>query len=221
MEKLITCCFTGHRPQKVPWLNNKKDKRYATLKQNLKLHIISAIENGYKIFICGMAIGFDMLCAEMVLKIKKTYPEIELICALPCKNQTKLWLKKDIKRYLKIIKYADFVRCKFEKYNNFCMQERNKFMINNSSLCIALYDGTSGGTKNTITYAKQKGLNIILINPWFFYFIVLIYCYQKRKVCFLILIIITIITLTTFNMRAVCCCKKYKPQACISCGFSF
>ena len=45
------------------------------------------------------------------------------------------------------------------------MLERNDFMINNSSLIIALYDGKHGGTDYTIKKAKDKGLKIWLIKP--------------------------------------------------------
>lgn len=44
------------------------------------------------------------------------------------------------------------------------MKERNKFMINNSSLCIALFDGKPSGTKQTIDYAKSLNKEIIYIN---------------------------------------------------------
>ena len=45
------------------------------------------------------------------------------------------------------------------------MIERNRYMVNNSSLMIALFSGQSGGTKSTIDYAKQQGIEIIIIKP--------------------------------------------------------
>ena len=45
------------------------------------------------------------------------------------------------------------------------MQERNKYMIDNSSLVIALYNGKVGGTKQTIEHAKQQGPEVIVIEP--------------------------------------------------------
>lgn len=35
--------------------------------KNLKLEIERAIAKGYTTFLCGMALGFDMICAETVL----------------------------------------------------------------------------------------------------------------------------------------------------------
>lgn len=38
-------------------------------------------------------------------------------------------------------------------------------MINNSSLLIAIYNGSPGGTKQTIEKAKQKGVHICIVKP--------------------------------------------------------
>ncbi len=45
------------------------------------------------------------------------------------------------------------------------MKERNQYMINNSSLVIALFNGLPGGTKQTIDYARAQGLEVIIIKP--------------------------------------------------------
>lgn len=45
------------------------------------------------------------------------------------------------------------------------MQKRNKYMISNSSLVIALFDGQPGGTKSTLAMAKKTGLDILIISP--------------------------------------------------------
>lgn len=66
-----TCCFTGHRPQSLPWKFNEQDERCLKMKEQLRNEIIKAIKNGYTTFISGMALGFDMICAEIVLELKK------------------------------------------------------------------------------------------------------------------------------------------------------
>lgn len=161
----ITCCFTGHRSQKLPWGFNEQDERCLQMKENAKQKIISAINRGYINFISGMAIGFDMICAELVLELKKQYPQIKLVCAIPCKGQEKVWNAFTQKRYNNIVKRADKKVVLAEKYTPECMLDRNRYMINNSSLCIALFDGKPGGTAKTIEYAKQKGLNVEIIKP--------------------------------------------------------
>lgn len=120
-----TCCFTGHRPQSLPWKFNEQDERCLKMKEQLRNEIIKAIKNGYKTFISGMALGFDMICAEMVLELKKTYPFIKLIWAIPCKTQDKLWNEKDKQRYRPLLTQLDSIRCIYDDYiGPECMLER-------------------------------------------------------------------------------------------------
>lgn len=133
----------------------------------LHSEIEKSILQGYKTFLCGMALGFDMICAEMILEFKKTYKDIRLIGAIPCENQDCKWNSEQKKRYKKILTQLDMIRCIYKEYNGIdCMVERNKYMINNSSKIIALFYGFSGGTKKTIDYAKKQGLEIVIIQSY-------------------------------------------------------
>lgn len=167
LEKTTSACFTGHRSQKLPWRFNEDDERCKSMKEKLRIEIVKAIENGYKTFICGMAIGFDMICAETVLALKKQYPDIKLIGALPCKTQDSKWFYKDKIRYRNLLDKLDGIRCIYDTYiGSECMLERNRYMVNNSSLLIALFDGiTIGGTMSTVEYAKMQNLKIVVIGP--------------------------------------------------------
>lgn len=161
-----TACFTGHRSQKLPWRFNEEDVRCRAMKASLVSEIEKAIRNGYKTFLCGMALGFDMICAETVLDLKKKYSDIKIIGALPCKTQDIKWSEKDRKRYGELLNRLDSIRCIYDEYIGAeCMLERNRYMVNNSSLMIALYNGLPGGTKSTIDYARKQGLEVIIIKP--------------------------------------------------------
>lgn len=161
-----TCTFTGHRCQKLPWGKDETDFRCKGMKDRLREEILCAIQNGYENFICGMALGFDTIVAEMIIELKNEYPNIKLFGAIPCKNQDKLWHKQDKIRYEKLLNQLDGIRCIYDEYiGPECMLERNRYMVNSSSLLIALYDGLSGGTQKTIDYARKQGLKIIIIKP--------------------------------------------------------
>ena len=166
LDKTKTVCFTGHRSQKLPWRFHEEDERCKAMKVTLHMEIEKAIKRGYKTFLCGMALGFDMICAETVIDLKMKYPDIKTVGALPCKTQDSKWFVKDRERYKKLLKQIDCVRCIYDEYIGAgCMLERNRYMVNNSSLMIALYNGLSGGTKSTIDYARKEGLEIIIIKP--------------------------------------------------------
>lgn len=159
-------CFTGHRSQKLPWGFNEQDERCVRMKAALKAEIIRTLEEGYRTFFCGMALGFDMICAETVLELKEQYDGITLIGALPCWTQSKKWIEKEQRRYDALLHRLDGVRCIHEEYNGpECMLERNRYMVDNSSVLIALFNGRVGGTKFTVDYAYKKGLEVRIIEP--------------------------------------------------------
>ena len=163
-DRKYTCCFSGHRSNKLPWKYQETGETFVNIKTQIKTKIEWAIQNNYKRFITGMALGIDMLCAELVLSLKNKYPNIQLECAIPCKNQTRNWQTKNIIGYNQIISKADLIT--FVSYKNYykgCMQKGNKYMVDKSNLLIAIYNGCAGGTKQTIEYARQQNINIHII----------------------------------------------------------
>ena len=164
-KQSYTACFTGYRPDKCSWGYNEEDERCVDMRTRTKVKIEEAINKGYSTFLCGMALGFDMICAELVLELKKKYPHIKLIGALPCKDQYCKWNSKQQVRYKKLIKQLDGIRCIYDKYEDGCMIERNEYMVNNSSLVIALFDGKSGGTAKTVKYAQKMNKAVTIIRP--------------------------------------------------------
>lgn len=160
-----TCSFTGHRPSGLPWGYREKGKEFRKFKKELISEIEKAILSGYKFFISGMAMGVDLISAEIILKLKKKHTYIKLECALPCLNQTNGWHKSFIKRYNKVLKYADKITyVSNSNYYNGCMQKRNRYLVDNSNLLIAVSNNTvKGGTYQTISYAKNKGNKIIIL----------------------------------------------------------
>ena len=104
----ITCAYTGHRPQGLPFGYNESDPRCAELREALRAETVSAVErDGAAHFITGMALGVDMLAAEIVLELKKTHPELTLEAAVPCLDQASRWRAEQIQRYNNILSAAD------------------------------------------------------------------------------------------------------------------
>jgi uncharacterized phage-like protein YoqJ len=155
-------CVTGHRPNKL-WGYDLKVKEYIVLKQKMREFILS---NSYTHFISGMALGVDILFALTVLELKNEFPDSGYIleCAIPCENQYARWNKESITEWKSIVENADIVTYVSKKpYDNYCMQNRNKYMVNNSDCILAVWNGTPGGTANCIKYAKSVGKQIFNI----------------------------------------------------------
>ena len=161
-----TLCFSGHRPDKLGGydLTSAKNDR---IMDKLNETIREAYTNGYRHFISGMALGVDMMGAIEVLTLRDDEGlDITLECAIPCAEQYKNWTDGYKELWHNIVEKADKVTYVSNKpYNYVCMQNRNIYMVDNSSLVVAVYDGSAGGTLNCLKYANSKQKDIIIINP--------------------------------------------------------
>lgn len=117
-------------------------KTNKNLKQILTQKISTAISNGYTNFITGLNLGFDMLCAEIIIEIRKTNKDIKLIAALAYEKQFNLLDYNHKIQFFNILEDCDEIRCLYLNYNKVCYKERLNYMLNNSSLIIELFDLT-------------------------------------------------------------------------------
>ena len=166
MKTIKICCFTGHRPQKLPFGFNESDERCVLLKQKIREKVeYLIIKQEVTHFIVGMALGVDIYSAEIVLALKEKYHQISVECAIPCKNQCVKWSKALRDRYFDIVSKCDKETLLQTHYSNDCMQKRNEYMVDNSDYIIAVWDGKPSGTGKTVRYAESKGKTIITIEP--------------------------------------------------------
>ena len=163
----LKICFTGHRPKGLPWGYDETKESCISFKNIMFKVIEKAILNGYTYFISGMALGNDMICAEIVLKLKQKYKNVLLECAIPCLNQEKNWPLSQQKRYKKILRKADKVHyVSKNEYSNTCMNDRNRYMVTKCDVVIAIWNGKPSGTYNTIKFAKEYGKKVRVIDPF-------------------------------------------------------
>ncbi len=157
MERETVCCFTGHRPDRLPWGQDESDPRCAAAKQAIGAALERAYRAGCRHFICGMARGSDLYFAEAVLALRERRPEVTLECARPCETQADSWPEADRRRYDAILDRCNYETLVQHSYDRFCMARRNRYMVDHAARVIALYDGEpKGGTAQTLAYALQK-----------------------------------------------------------------
>ena len=160
--KLKTICFSGHRTEKLP----KGKNEFNLMKQNLMYEIHKATSEGYDTFMFGACYGFDLICAQQILMrkqvIRHTDPtNIKLIAVVPFEDQAAKWKEQDRDKYFDILSKCDHVIILNKHYKSGCYHERNRYMVDNSSKLICYYDGSSGGTRYTVEYAKKQSIEII------------------------------------------------------------
>lgn len=161
-----TCCFSGHRPERLPWGATEGTPRCAALKTRLRLAVEQAYDRGMRHFICGMARGCDFYFAEAVLALRRERPDITLEAAIPCSTQARNWPEADQRRYRALLANCDLETLIQDRYTQGCMQRRNRYMVDHSALLIAVYDGSpTGGTFGTIHYALQRKVPYVELRP--------------------------------------------------------
>ena len=162
-DRAHSCCCTGHRPMKLPWGMNERDPRCTALKLELAARLEAIYALGYRHFLCGMAIGCDMYFAEAVLALRDVHGDVTLEAAIPFGDQPGRWDEAQRRRYNSLIDRADKVTVLQIGYTSDCMMQRNRYMVDRSSLLLACFDGRPGGTMNTILYAERSGVKTVVI----------------------------------------------------------
>ena len=142
------CCFAGHRTLPA-------DKISHILKR-LHEEIEKQIQSGITTFISGGALGFDQMAAAFIAAKKETGYAIDLILALPCRDQDARWDSKARNLYRYLLKSADEVVYVSDAYTVDCMKKRNRYMVDHSTHCICALLRNQSGTAQAVHYAKQR-----------------------------------------------------------------
>ena len=148
-NKKITLSFTGHR--------NYDSSDDSLLCEEIR----RAYDEGFRLFLCGMARGFDLAAGECVTAIRDELPEIKLKCIIPFRGQEQSFSKRDRERHQRLVELADEVIILADGYHSGAYHARNDFLVENASAMIAYYNGTKGGTHYTIHRALRRGLRIV------------------------------------------------------------
>ena len=157
-------CIAGPRPGKIG--TNDNHPIAAKIINQLYLEIEKAFwRDSADTFITGGALGVDQWGAEIVLLLKRFYPQIKLIIARPFPGQDELWTPNHKEDYRKLLSQADqVIDVNPNPADTWKYFARNKWMINESDMLIAVWDGSDGGTADTIWHAKKKGIEIKIID---------------------------------------------------------
>ena len=157
MSREITCCFTGHR--------TIQPEDRATLPANLEQAVRTLIDRGYEHFYAGGAMGFDLMAAETVLKLKKEYPHIQLELALPYPKSCEQFRSPLREQYADVCAQADKITNVCEFYFPACFHVRNRYMVDRSSVCVCyLRPGNrSRGTSATVAYAAEQNVERVML----------------------------------------------------------
>lgn len=148
-----SCCFTGHRVLEY--------EKIASIRKALELEIRWLVSHGITQFYAGGALGFDMLAEQAVVDVRRGNPSVKLHLAIPCRDQSGAFTRREKAEYRRLLELADDSVCLAEHFYNGCMHQRNRYMVDRSAVCVCWLDRENGGTAYTVEYARKKGLRVI------------------------------------------------------------
>lgn len=118
-------------------------------------------DRGFRTFLSGMAVGFDLAAAEAVLALRERRRDVRLIAAIPFHGQENRFGLLDRQRYRRVLAEADDAEVLSPAYHRGCYAVRNNFLTDHASLLVAWYDGMPGGTHYTVCRARRSGMEIV------------------------------------------------------------
>lgn len=150
--------FTGHRPEKTQ--NTKAIK--ARILKALTARLGNLNEHTY---VVGGCPGFDTLALQVLLE--NNVPKTQITLAVPFRGFEKMAGFKHPKENLETytfnytcgvpVKEVGGIDGNFAKK---CLT-RNAFLVDNGDIIFTNWDGSTGGTANTVKLANKKGIPIV------------------------------------------------------------
>lgn len=155
-----SCCFTGHRPAKLPWGYNESDPRCVRLKERIADAVLLAYQEGTGIFSAAWP------RAATSISVRRCWPCGSVIRRslwrppFPVPPRRTPGPEAERRRYRELVAKCDMETMVSDTYSSACMQRRDRYMVDHAMLLIAAFDGTAGGTRYTVEYALRRGIEI-------------------------------------------------------------
>lgn len=177
----ISICFTGHRPKDLygyyEWSHPKNVNLMKYIKRAVNTLIKDNLDKNYN-FYFGGAIGVDQFAFKCVNDLKKSEyvkGNVSMILCVPFRDQESEWNDLDQMRYTEQYLEADKIvlvdqlpgyKMNIEGYHPGKLMKRNQYMVDNSDIVLAVWKGSeTGGTANTVKYAKKQNKIIMRLDP--------------------------------------------------------
>jgi uncharacterized phage-like protein YoqJ len=122
---------------------------------------------GYRYFLCGMAVGFDLEAAKAVISLRERLPGVEVIAVIPFKGSQERFSTEQRTLFDQIVEESAETITLATRYSTDVYARRNNYLVDNSSAVVTYFTGEKGGTAYTINRAVKNLSYIINIynNP--------------------------------------------------------
>lgn len=148
-QRALCVAFTGHR--------NYRGEADAALARTVE----ELFRAGFRTYLCGMALGFDLAAAEAALSLRERYADVRLVAVVPFPGQAERYPNAERSRYARLVAAADERVLVSERYDRGCYRRRNDFLVAHAAVVVAWYDGSPSGTGYTVGRARRTGCRVI------------------------------------------------------------
>lgn len=142
---------TGHRPKRLGYdaFDDMVALAYSSFERMKPRGIIT-----------GMALGWDMACAQAAVDL-----DLPFLAAVPFQGQDAIWPMSSRELYAELLAKAADVRIICEgPYAAYKLQLRNRWMADKCDEVLALWDGGESGTAGCVRHAQSLGKKVT--NVW-------------------------------------------------------
>ncbi|MGE7093850.1 DUF1273 domain-containing protein [Lysinibacillus sp. NPDC048646] len=164
--------ITGYKPHELGIFNDKHPG-IPIIKKALENRLRLLIDGGLEWIIISGQQGVETWSAEVVLTLKKEFPELKLAVITPFLEQEKNWQDIKKEKYLSIVSQADFVTSVTKKPYEAPWQfiEKDKFIIQNTDGLLLVYDEENEGSPKYMKrlaekYMKTNEYTLLMINAY-------------------------------------------------------
>lgn len=145
-----TVAMSGHRPEKIP------DEQVVRDKIRDGLHILGASQ-----LIVGMAAGVDLWAGDVALKVGYPYVAAKPWATHKAREGDEELYARVIEGAMRVVNVSESLTYTYPSL----YQDRNKWMVDRADVVFAIWDGSSGGTRNCVNYAIKRSVPIYRYDP--------------------------------------------------------
>jgi uncharacterized phage-like protein YoqJ len=163
---MVGAMVTGHRPARLldPPVYDMSDHVYDDLRQEMRV-VLESLRRRYGddlVAVSGMALGIDTLWAQIALDMG-----IPLHAYIPCVGQDAPWKPESRRLYADLLARASWIeQCSDKPYSHGLMNLRNQRMVDDSVVCLAVWNGKPGGTGDAVARFRRKEGSLLIWYHW-------------------------------------------------------
>ena len=148
---------TGYKPHELGIFNNNH-AGIPIIKRALENQFRALIDEGLEWVVISGQQGIESWAAEVVIELKKEFPELKYSVITPFLEQEKNWNEAKQTAYTHIINNADFVTSVTKRPYEAPWQfiEKDNFIIDNTDGILVVYDEDNEGSPKYVLRLAEK-----------------------------------------------------------------